>query len=803
MKAPAAGRAGGRAARLTAALATGLISTGTLGTTAAPAAAAAPTPTGDAERPVAIEIGQLPRTVTDDSTVRVTGTLTNTGASPVRDVNLRLQRGDLMTTRAELLAADVDPDEAGAVLGAFAPIDEVLEPGEERDFSYSVDAADLALTDEGVYPLLVNVNGTTDDGLVRRVGELSTYLVRRPAVPDERTTVAWLWPVVSDTSRSPTGGFADDRLARSVAAGGRLDRALAVVEGLPSTEEGGEERADLPVALAVDPALVEELALMAEGGYTVGPDDTPGEGTEAAAAFLERLRALAAVHPVVALPYGDVDADALASVGLDDVVTRSLPGTAAGTAEGTGPAVPDPQNQVGPTSPTAEPTDDGGADPTEVPVAPSPTASATGTEGAPEGDPGAAETLGAGARILADELEVEPRTDLAWAAGGSFRADTVATLREGGVGTVVLGPAGVTGGARAVGLEPGAARARATAATDDGDLDVLVADTGLGAVVDAAQDWAGGPRVAEQRYLAELALIGQQAPDGSTATVLVAPSREVEAAPEGAGQMMADTAGLPWLQPSSLAAVEADRPRDAGRLASPADAVLLDRAGLADVVAAERTRDDLADAVVGEPDEELRSFDAATARTVSVSHRSSAEGFRTDASGLRTAVGRLLDQVSLLAPANGAYSLASRDSPLPLTVRNDLPFAVSVQVDMSTPSTRSIRIEDIGVQTLAPGQRTTLEVPTEVRQNGRYAVSAALRTPGGAALGESVRLQVRSTAYGTISLLITFGAAGLLGLLFLRRLVNLVLRRRAVPAEAPAPAPEGAAVPLPPTRSPV
>jgi hypothetical protein len=95
-------------------------------------------------------------------------------------------------------------------------------------------------------------------------------------------------------------------------------------------------------------------------------------------------------------------------------------------------------------------------------------------------------------------------------------------------------------------------------------------------------------------------------------------------------------------------------------------------------------------------------------------------------------------------------------------------------------------------------------VPTEVRQNGRFAVRAALRTPSGALLGESVRLQVRSTAYGTISLLITFGAAGLLGLLFLRRLVNFVLRRRrAVPIAAPPVAPEGAAVALPPTRSPV
>ena len=79
--------------------------------------------------------------------------------------------------------------------------------------------------------------------------------------------------------------------------------------------------------------------------------------------------------------------------------------------------------------------------------------------------------------------------------------------------------------------------------------------------------------------------------------MLVAPSRDVEAGVEGAGQMMADTAGLPWLQPSSVAALEADSPLDGGRLADPADAVLLDHAGLADVVAAERTRDDLADAV--------------------------------------------------------------------------------------------------------------------------------------------------------------------------------------------------------------
>ena len=79
----------------------------------------------------------------------------------------------------------------------------------------------------------------------------------------------------------------------------------------------------------------------------------------------------------------------------------------------------------------------------------------------------------------------------------------------------------------------------------------------------------------------------------------------------------------------------------------------------------------------------------------------------------------------------------------------------------------------------------------------------------GGPLGDRIQLQVRSTAYGSISLLITIGAAVLLGLLFLRRLVRYLLRRRSsTPGDEDGDlpggsAPEGAAVPLPPTRSPV
>ncbi len=827
MRASAAGRAGRRAhaerpratrartararAAATAALAVGLAALLAPPASAAPAmparppafapAPSAPDETSDPERPLRIDVGRLePRTVTDGATVTISGTLTNTGGGALTDLEVRLQRGDAMRTRAELVVADTDVV-ATPVVTDFEPVRGRLEPGSSVPFTYSIPAEQFGLTDDGVYPVLINVNATDSDGLRRRVGELDTYLIRRPSDPDERTTVAWIWPVVADTSRTADGTFADDDLAESVGPGGRLDRALAVIERLPRSSPGADEEPVpvLPVTLAVDPALVEELGIMAAGPYAVDGEVGAGEGTDAAAQFLDRLSALADAHPVLALPYGDVDADALASVGLTDVVTRSLPGTPEGTAQD--PAGPDdapaPSATDG-TSPAGEAT----TAPADDSAPPTPSGSPGPTGAAPADPEDEGRPVGAGARILAEALGVTPVTDTAWSPGGAYRADTVSTLQAGGVDRLVLGPTGVGQGERAVGLLPGTAGAHRSVETPGGTVDVLVADTALGAVVDTAEQRAGGPRLAQQRYLAELALIGQQSADGESPTVLVAPPRQVDAGPDGAGAMMADTAGLPWLRPASVDELLVEGPA-AGTLTPAADAVQLDGEGLADVVAAEETRDDLAGAVVGDPAEVLRSYDAATARSASVSHRADPEEFRAAAAELRRTMARLLERVTLLAPADGTYSLASSDAPLVLTVHNDLPFAVLVQLDLRTQGLRGgIAIADIGPQELAPGERTTLQVPTEVRQSGGFTVVAAVQTPGGTALGEPVRLQVKSTAYGTISLLITFGAAGLLGLLFLRRLVLFVLRRRRA-AAVPSVADLGAEPSVPPTRSPV
>ncbi|MGY1753975.1 hypothetical protein [Blastococcus sp. SYSU D01042] len=790
--APSAGICSRRGAALGAALLPVLLSTVT--GLAPSAAAAAPVPAlvpvpaaapadaeddaSDPDRPVQVDINIFePRTISPGSRVIVRGTLRNTGPEAITDLTVRLQRGEVLTSRDALVQVGTDGDEPAAVAAPFQTVEGSIAPGGTLPFVYDIDSAELRLDGDGAYPVLLNVNGSVDDD-TRRVGEVSTYLVQQPLQPTARTAVAWIWPLAQRTSRTAAGAFADDELLTSVSDEGRLDRALEVVERLPTTAPPGSTTPvpSLPVTLAIDPALVEELQHLEAGAEVPGDD---GSAVEAAGDFLGRLKAVAAVHPVVALPYGDVDLDSLAAAGLGDVVTRSLPGTPAGTAQ-------DPLGA-----------------PAEVPL-PSATPPAGGT-GAPAGDTPAPED-GAGARILADALDVEPRTDVAWAPGGTLRSGTLSLLLAGGVEQVVLGPDAVSTGGSAVGLGDPTAAAALDVVTATGEgADALVADARLSEVVAGSEQLPGGPRLAAQRYLAELAVLTEQADPGTEQTVLVAPPREVDAGPDGAGAMMADTTSTPWLRPASLDELDAGLPGSA-ELVEPADPVLLEAGGLVAVGDVLAGRDDLAGAVEGDAATALQSFDAAVARSTSVAWREDPDGFRAATGDVAATLQQLRSRVTLLAPADGTYTLASSDAPLVLTVRNDLPFAVRVLPEVRARGNRALSIGRIEPRVLAPGERATLQVPTSLGQSGGFAVTATLTTPGGSPLGERVQLQVRSTAYGPISLIITIGAASLLGLLFLRRLVHFVLRRRAratgIDDGGPPVGPDGTPV-APPTRSPV
>src|SRR4051794_6784684 len=228
------------------AVALGLAPAGAVASASPPVAATVPLATAapgddasDPDRPVRIDVGRFePRAVTPGAAITVTGTLTNTGDAAITNLSVRLQRGPVLTSRAALAAAERDPGPSTTVEPAFQNLPGELPPGGRLEFSYTIGADALALGQDGVYPVLLNVNGTVG-GDARRVGELPTFLVQQSVAPAARTAVGWIWPLTERTHRGPTGEFQDDDLVASISAGGRLDRALAVIERLPSSPTPG------------------------------------------------------------------------------------------------------------------------------------------------------------------------------------------------------------------------------------------------------------------------------------------------------------------------------------------------------------------------------------------------------------------------------------------------------------------------------------------------------------------------------------------------------------------------------------
>lgn len=666
----------------------------------------APSPAAaqDGDQPLTITVTALaPRTITPESQLTVTGTITNTGDAAIEELAIRLQRGPLLTSRDALSANDEDPSTSASGFGDFAELGGVLDADASMPFRYQTTAADLGLTELGVYSALVNVNGTPVGGVQQRVGQVSTYLPFFPEVPAAPTRAAWLWPLVDRPHRGASGEFLDDDLAGSVAEGGRLDRLLSIAEASNG----------VPLTLVVDPMLIDALTVMSDDGGYLLADGTRGRGQDTAAAWLERLRGLAAGLPVLSLPYGDLDTVALQRNGLG--------------------------SQVGP-------------------------------------------AIDSGATIVADALGITPSEDLGWPVDGVITEAALQLLADTGIDQVVLG---------ADSFEPALTvrtpSAAAKLSTASGEATALVSDPVLDQIVAAAATFATGARLAEQRYLAELAMITAEAPS-TTRDVLIAPPRRWDPQPSYAVPMLTATATEPWLAPGNATELAATaEPGDLGPLVYPgsASAEELGGTGMDRLLAGVGALDDftsMLDASAAEVAPLTAGAQRAVWRASSSYWREDSEGFTAAAERVVAGVEGLRQRVSLVVPATGTYSLASSQAPLVFTVNNQLPVAVQVRIEVRS-STAGLSTEDIGVQTIPPGGRTLIEVPATVQRSGNFRVTAAMSTPGGGTLGEPVALTVRSTAYGVIALIITAAAGALLALLLTRRLVRRVRtgrnRRRA------------------------
>ena len=703
-------------------------------------------------------------TTTSEQVVTVSGAILNVGDRPVRDVMVRLEHAAAVASSAGLrtnLTGNVDQYEPVADFTIVAP--ELLR-GQDVPFNLvyplrSNELPSLHIGEPGVYPVMVNVNGTPDYGAAARLDDARFLLPvlgvpPEPAAdssgdtltsvvpPDTSKPVAltMLWPL-ADRPRLAAGApggttpvrLIDDDLATSLAPGGRLDILLSSVDFAtsPQVDPGGETRNAM--CLAVDPDLLVTVNAMT-GGYVVndapdagpGTPTHPGAGQDAAVGWLNRLKAVAQRMCVAPTTYAQADLDALQRVGD--------PGLSAIATKSAGDIV----DQI----------------------------------------------LGIasirGATLIGDGPLTGPAVELLSAQGPTVAIGAANSAAEdsatGELATADVRPLRYTPQVTAAPFDPTVGAALAGAGIDpaspsylDPSLDIPVKhDSQVARRQDALGSllWRGlHPDTEPRSQILSPPLAWSLQPEDAQA-ILTSVASTIHAGlavPRPLAAVIAETNALPPQDLAPLPGAALGNPRGrfddgvvsgiaaaTGRLWGLTAALTTDeRTGLTGTQYTAPLREDM-----------LRAL----SQSVPPDARNGLAQQRL------TTVGRTVDDlfgaVTIVNPG-GSYTLATERSPLPLALRNDLPVPIRVRLQIDAPPGMSVT--DMGEIRLPPGY-LPLKVPIEVHFTQRVAVDVALRTADGLSLGEPVRLSVHSNAYGKLLFFITLTGGVVLALLVGRRL---------------------------------
>jgi hypothetical protein len=698
-------------------------------------------------------------TTTGQAAVTVTGTVTNIGDRSVRDIVVRLEHAGPVANSVALRTSLGGPTDEYQPVGDFITVAPELRQGQSGGFTLSYpmrssSEPSLDIKHPGVYPLLVNANGTPDYGEPARLDD-ARFLLPVLGVPPDPTTpsadpltdavppdttkpvaITMLWPL-SDRPRLAPGAaggvtpvrLIDDQLAASLRPGGRLDTLLAAADRAtdPAVDPGGPVTAAL--CLAVDPDLLVTVNAMS-GGYVVSDDPAdlnspthPGTGQAAAASWLERLRTLTRRMCVTPTPYAQADLGALHRVGD--------PGLAAIATTSTGDIV----DQILGVNSTRGATLLGNGSLTA----------------------GAAELLSRQGPTVAiapadctaqNELDGKP---LAADLNPHRLSPQLVTAPFDPTVSAALAAAGATPSAPAY-LDHSLAVPYAHDSETARRQDALGALVWLGLTPDATPrgQIVMPPPVWDLRPADAQAILGALASAIHANLAVARPLPAVITETTANALPSAETLGDSAARGRIDDALTADMNRQVGRLWGLTSALGTDpRTGLTGTQYTAPLREDM-----------LRALSQA----VPPDSRNGQARMRMAAVDATT--GDMFGAVTIVNPG-GSYTLATEHSPLPLALRNDLPVPIRARLQVEAPPGMSVT--DIGVQELPPGY-LPLRIPVEVNFTQRVAVDVTLRTPGGLQLGDPVRLSVHSNAYGKLLFAITIAASAVLVMLAGRRL---------------------------------
>lgn len=661
-----------------------------------------------------------------DDTLVLTGTLTNVSDTPVSNLELQLEFSAAVGSRSEFDAWGADPDgpleNLGSAAQPTAAQQTTLAPGASERFLLSLalnqDVRTLLALPDAWQVRELGIAVTGDTGLSSgAVGQLRTFL---PWAPRDATgvgsptRVAWVWPLVDRPHRTASGVWFDDTLAPELAGGGRLSGLLAAGSNAEDQSPLGHDPKTRNVPVT----------------WTIDP------------MLVSDAQAMAAGYRVQATT---------------------------GTSTGTG-------------------TDAAKQWMTDL------RAAVTRTDAAviplPYGDPdvvaaararGFATTIGvastAGRSLLQQALGAS-QLAYGWPSNGLADQRGINLLQATGDTTIVLSDAAVP---VIGGPPPETPSAHTVVSTNDGPVTALLSDSGLDADVQGGVNNPDGSRLSLQQFLAETLMIQAEQP-ADQRDVVVAPNRRWDPTPAYAAALLSDTGKLPWVQPVSLQTVRRS-PLYTKVMREP---LTYPPSGRQDElspsylsgVSALRSEINDFNAILPPGTPQIRNYTTAEQQTLSSAWRDQGRLANTQLSALTSAVSAQMAQVRITSHVNSYVTLTSHGGTVPVTIANNLGTPVSVIVKVE--ANQRLSLSGNGRVTVVPAHEQVLvRVHAAAKTSGVFPVQVRLLTPKGRPYGpSSVQLFVRSTVYGTITLVITGAATAALMIAVIIRLTRRAMAAR-------------------------
>jgi hypothetical protein len=279
----------------------------------------APTAGAQQENVRILLVGQTPWTTPARPKLSITISATNEGTTSLTDLSVGLTIGQPIRARLTYESSLISGPGPEPIYGqVLTPENGTLEPGSSREFSIRLDVSDVAgisQLESLVYPLGIQLlsQGTA-------VASLNTAEIHYVRAKESPLLVGWWAEVSAPVVFNPQGQVADPSFETSIAPGGEL-RAEADALAAETTASP-----DVPVHMAVEPALLDELVRMALGyDRAYGPVVPRGTGGSAdAEAVLVDLRRAAAGSSarVSAMPFSAPLLPSLAAQGLSGELDR-------------------------------------------------------------------------------------------------------------------------------------------------------------------------------------------------------------------------------------------------------------------------------------------------------------------------------------------------------------------------------------------------------------------------------------------------------------------------------------------------